>query len=131
MFMSNTLSLLRFTTKTLKNRMGQEVELHLCHQVYQGRDLLFILAPRQASSFVGKNAEPFAFQLRDLLNLDPKQMDLIEVREVPGQIQLFRWRFEWVGHSPINPRSEEVTSPSQRQHLLQWIADSHSAASSG
>jgi len=126
--MSNKLALTSFTTIGLKNRLGQEVELHLCHRISQGRDLLFVLAPRQASSFVGKNAEPFAFQLREQLNLDPKQMDLIEVREEPSQIQLFRWRFEWVGFSPISPKSEEVTTPSKRKHLLQWIVDEEGSA---
>lgn len=129
--MPNQLSLSRFTAKTLLNRLGQSVDLHLCHQPFQGRDLIFILAPRQASSFVGKNAEPFVFQLREQLDLDPHQMDLIEVRETPGQIQLFRWRFEWVGHSPVTSRSEEVTSPSQRKHLLQWIVEEESAAGLG
>ncbi len=129
--MPNKLLLSRFTPKTLHNRLGQDVELHLCHQPFHGRDLLFILAPRQASSFVGKNAEPFAFQLREHLALDPSQMDLIEVRESQGQIQLFRWRFEWVGHSPVTSRAEEVTSPSQRKHLLQWVAEEESAAGLG
>lgn len=121
--MLNQLLPSRFSPLTLLNRLGQEVELFICHQPSHGRDLLFVLAPsKQASSFVGKNAEPFAFQLREIYKLDPRQMDLIEVREGLGQIQLFRWRFEWVGHSAISPRSEEVTSPSQRQHLLQWIS---------
>lgn len=118
----------RFSPVVLLNRLGQEVELHLCHQPFQGRDLLFVLAPKQASSFVGKNAEPFAFQLRESLALDPRQMDLIEVRETAGQIHLFRWRFEWVGNSPVTSRAEEVTSPSQRNHLLQWITQEQEAA---
>lgn len=129
--MPGKLLLSRFTAKTLQNRLGQDVDLHLCHHPLQGRDLIFILAPRQASSFVGKNAEPFVFQLREQLNLDPQQMDLIEVREAHGQIQLFRWRFEWVGHSPVTSRSEEVTSPSQRKHLLQWIAEEETTAGLG
>lgn len=129
--MPNQLMLSRFAVNTLQNRLGQDVELHLCHQPLQGRDLIFILAPRQASSFVGKNAEPFAFQLREKFQLDPHQMDLIEVRETYGAIQLFRWRFEWVGQSPVTSRSEEVTSPSQRKHLLQWIAANESAVGLG
>jgi hypothetical protein len=129
--MPDKLLLSRFTAKMLHNRLGQEVDLHLCHQPFQGRDLIFILAPRQASSFVGKNAEPFIFQLREELNLDPNQIDLIEVREVHGQVHLFRWRFEWVGHSPVTSRSEEVSSPSQRKHLLQFIAEKESAAGLG
>jgi hypothetical protein len=130
--MSNQLSADRFGSHNLLNRLGQQVELYVCHRSFQGRELIFVLAPnKHASSFVGKNAEPFAFQLRELLGLDPKQMDLIEVREQPGQLQLFRWRFEWVGNSPVTSRSEEVTSPSQRKHLLQWIILEDTAANLG
>lgn len=130
--MSNQLLADRFTRHPLLNRLGQPVELYVCHQAFQGRDLLFVLAPnKHASSFVGKNAEPFAFQLRELFGLDPRQMDLIEVREQLGQIQLFRWRIEWVGNSPVTSRQEEVTSPSQRKHLLQWISVEDTAANLG
>ncbi len=66
-----------------------------------------------------KNAETFAFQLREFFALDPRQFDLIEVR-LQEEPALLRWRFEWVGYSPLSPRSEPV-SASQAQGLLNLL----------
>lgn len=110
-----------FVDTVLNNRLGQEVRLGVCHLRYQGRDYVFVSAPtQQASSFVGKNAEPFAFQLREKFALDARRFELIEVRDV-GETHLYRWRFEWVGNSPLSARSEEINSPGLRAALLQLI----------
>lgn len=107
------------TDLTLHNRLGQEVHLSVCHIAHQGRDYMFVAAPtQQASSFVGKNAEPFAFQLREKFSLDARRFELIEVREALGALHLYRWRFEWVGNAPLSARSEEVTSAGLRATLL-------------
>jgi hypothetical protein len=111
-----------FVDVSLNNRLGQQVQLGVYHIQHQGRDYVFVAAPRQsASSFVGKNAEPFAFQLRETLSLDARRMELIEVREAAEGARLFRWRFEWVGNSPLSARSEEITSPGLRATLLALI----------
>jgi len=108
-----------FADLTLHNRLGQEVHLGVCHVAHQGRDYVFVAAPtQQASSFVGKNAEPFAFQLREKLSLEARRFELIEVREALGALHLYRWRFEWVGNAPLSARSEEITSAGLRATLL-------------
>lgn len=118
-----------FVDTPLKNRLGQAVHLGVYHLQHQGRDYVFVAAPtQQASSFVGKNAEPFAFQLREQLELDARRMELIEVRETIDIVRLFRWRFEWVGNSPLSARSEEVTSPGLRATLLGLINVEQQAA---
>lgn len=111
-----------FVDLTLHNRLGQEVHLGVCHIVHQGRDYVFVAAPiQQASSFVGKNAEPFAFQLREKFSLDARRFELIEVRATLGALHLYRWRFEWAGNAPLSARSEEVTSVGLRATLLSLI----------
>ncbi|QEY18504.1 hypothetical protein D0C16_22510 [Cellvibrio sp. KY-GH-1] len=111
-----------FVDVSLNNRLGQAVHLGVYHLQHQGRDYVFVAAPtQQASSFVGKNAEPFAFQLREKLALDARRMELIEVRTTNDGVHLFRWRFEWVGNSPLSARSEEITSPGLRGTLLSLI----------
>lgn len=111
-----------FVDTALHNRLGQEVRLGVFHSHFQGRDYVFVVAPsQQASSFVGKNAEPFAFQLRELFALDARRFELIEVRDQGDATHLYRWRFEWVGNSPLSARSEEITSPGLRASLLQLI----------
>jgi hypothetical protein len=118
-----------FVDVSLNNRLGQAVHLGVYHLQHQGRDYVFVAAPtRQASSFVGKNAEPFAFQLREKLALDARRMELIEVREVNDSVHLFRWRFEWVGNSPLSARSEEITSPGLLATLLSLINVEQQAA---
>ncbi len=111
-----------FVDVSLSNRLGQAVHLGVYHLQHQGRDYVFVAAPtQQASSFVGKNAEPFAFQLREHLALDARRMEMIEVRDASDGVHLFRWRFEWVGNSPLSARSEEITSPGLRATLLSLI----------
>lgn len=111
-----------FVDTSLNNRLGQEVRLGVYHMQYQGRDYVFVAAPvQQASSFVGKNAEPFAFQLREKFGLDTRRFELIEVRETGEATELFRWRFEWVGNSPLSARSEEINSRGLRTILLNLI----------
>jgi hypothetical protein len=111
-----------FVDTVLNNRLGQPVSLSVCHLQFQGRDYVMVAAPTQhASSFVGKNAEPFAFQLRERFELDARRFELVEVRETAEGLHLYRWRFEWVGNSPLSARSEEIVSPVLRAALLDII----------
>lgn len=118
-----------FVDTPLNNRLGQSVHLGVCHFHYQGRDYVFVVAPtQQASSFVGKNAEPFAFQLREKFGLDARRFELIEVRESADATHLYRWRFEWVGNSPLSARSEEINSPGLRAALFELLEPAAVAA---
>jgi hypothetical protein len=118
-----------FVDMSLNNRLGQEVHLDVCHCQHQGRDYVFVAAPtQQASSFVGKNAEPFAFQLREKFVLDTRRFELIEVRDAGDATHLYRWRFEWVGNSPLSARSEEINSPGLRATLLDLLDPAHRVA---
>ena len=118
-----------FVDTSLTNRLGQPVNLGVCHLQHQGRDYVFVAAPtQQASSFVGKNAEPFAFQLREMFALDARRFEMIEVRDMDNVAQLFRWRFEWVGNSPLSARSEEINSTGLRAILLNMIDPAQSVA---
>lgn len=111
-----------FAETILNNRLGQPVRLGVCHLQHQGRDYVVVAPPtQQASSFVGKNAEPFAFQLRERFDLDARRFELVEVRETTEGMQLVRWRFEWVGNSPLSARSETIHSPVLRTALLDLI----------
>lgn len=108
-----------FAPAVLNNRLGQPVNLSVCHLPFQGRDYVMVIAPlQQASSFVGKNAEPFAFQLREHFGVDARRFELVEVRETAEGFSLQRWRFEWVGNSPLSARAEEINSPVLRAALL-------------
>src|SRR4051812_28571386 len=113
-----------FANLSVKNRLGQSIQLAVHHIKAFGREYIFVASHDQHSSsivatnVVAKNAEHFAFQLRERFRLDARRFEMIEVRgnmPVPG---LWRWRFEWVGASPLSPRCEEIASPGQYLQLL-------------
>lgn len=113
------MSLDAFEQISLTNRLGQEVGLGVKYVPGDRRDTLFVCAPRQqASSLFGKNAEQFIFQLMERMPLEPERLDLIEVRGDDGAPEFWRWRLNWVGRSPLAPRSELVGSSGSRAGLL-------------
>lgn len=108
-----------FINHSLANRLGQALELAVCHTQAFGREYVFVAPLAQhASSLVAKNAEQFAFQLRELFALDPRRFEMVELRGDPLNPELWRWRFEWVGNSPLSPRCELISSHSQHTQLL-------------
>ncbi|RYY76083.1 MAG: hypothetical protein EOO52_00730 [Gammaproteobacteria bacterium] len=108
-----------FNKYSLVNRLGQELQLSAYHTQAYGREYVFVSALAQhASSLVAKNAEHFAFQLRELFKVDARRFELIELRGGTSNPELFRWKFEWVGNTPLSARCEVVSSPSQRNHFL-------------
>jgi hypothetical protein len=111
-----------FTRLELDNRLGQKVFLGVTHIPTELRDYVFVTAlSQQASSFVGKNADHFAFQLLHRFQLDTKRFELVELRSAAEEQSLWRWRFEWVGTTPLSGRGELVTSPVQRQQLMRLL----------
>ncbi|MET0355651.1 MAG: hypothetical protein ABW044_02680 [Cellvibrio sp.] len=108
-----------FNNYSLANRLGQVLELSAYHTQAYGREYVFVAPLAQhASSLVAKNAEHFAFQLRDLFNIDARRFEMVELRGDLSNPELWRWRFEWVGNSPLSPRYELISSQSQRKQFL-------------
>ncbi len=111
-----------FVSIELQNRLGQNIRLAVQHIQAFGREYVFVAAlAQQASSLVAKNAEHFAFQLRELFQLDSRRFEMIELRGDLVAPSLWRWRFEWVGMSPLSPRSEVITSLNQQHQLLSLL----------
>lgn len=115
----------------LTNRLGQAVTLGIKFVPGEERDTLFVSAPRQqASSFFGKNAEPFMLQLQRQLPLDPARLCVIELRGTPERPSFWRWRFEWEGQNPIAARSEQVFSARSIDSLAALLEADTGAAGS-
>ena len=111
-----------FSNLTLQNRLGQSVQLAVYHAKAFGREYVFVKSlVNHASSVVAKNAEHFAFQLRELFNSDARRFEMVEVRGESNMHTLHRWRFEWVGASPITPRCELIASENQQIQLFQLL----------
>jgi hypothetical protein len=111
-----------FNKYSLANRLGQVLELAVSHSQAFGREYVFVTTlAQQASSLVAKNAEHFAFQLRELFKLDARRFEMIELRGDFANPELWRWRFEWVGNSPLSPRCEIISSRSQYKQLLNLL----------
>ena len=112
-----------FTQHSLANRLGQTLELAVCHAQAFGREYVFVAALAQhASSLVAKNAEHFAFQLRELFKLDARRFEMVELRGDFLNPQFWRWRFEWVGNSPLSPKCELISSHSQHNQMLSLLS---------
>jgi hypothetical protein len=113
-----------FISLVVENRLGQRIALGVHHVQAFGREYVFVAAlTQQASSVVAKNTEHFAFQLREHFQLDARRFEMIEVRG-DGDIALqsfWRWRFEWVGSSPLSPRCEAITANNQHNQLLSLL----------
>lgn len=120
-----------FDALSLSNRLGQPVTLSVRLFPGEKRDILFVAAPRrQASSLFGKNAESFLIQLLERFELRPERLTLIELRGDPAQPELWRWRAEWVGRSPMAPRSEPVTGAARESLRALLDGDDSAAANS-
>jgi len=103
-----------FNRLRLHNRLGQPIDLNVCYVPYQGRDLIFVQSPEQNLHLIGKNAEPLAFQLRNYFGLETRRFEMIEIRPQALDEQLVRWRFGWIGHSPLAARRELVAEGQMR-----------------
>lgn len=117
------MSLDTFEQLDLTNRLGQPVTLGVKFRPGTRRDTLFVRASQQqASSFFGKNAEQFMFQLLAIMDLVPERLDLFEVRGPAEAPEFWRWRFNWVGRSPLAPRSERIAVPGTQVALRALMA---------
>ncbi len=111
-----------FNNYSLANRLGQVLELSAYHTQVYGREYVFVAALEQhASSVVAKNAEHFAFQLRNLFNIDARRFEMVELRGDFTNPELWRWRFEWVGNSPLSARCEAISSHNQHKQFLELL----------
>ncbi len=117
-----------FESITLENRMGRPIVLNLKCLVMAGRHYVFIKLPQSTpSNMMSKNAEHIAFQLVSRFGLLSDTLDVIEMREQSGGYDLshrdlshwdlLRWRFEWVGTSPLAGYSQLVGTGSQQEFL--------------
>jgi hypothetical protein len=108
-----------FVSLTLENRLGQTIDFGVHHLQAFGREYVFVAAlTQQASSVVAKNAEHFAFQLREFFSLDARRFEMVELRGDMDAPSLWRWRFDWVGSVPLSPRCENIIATNQYQQLI-------------
>ena len=108
-----------FNNYSLVNRLGQALQLSAYHTQAYGREYVFVATLAQhASSLVAKNAEHFAFQLREMFDIDARRFEMVELRGDSNNPELFRWRFEWVGNTPLSARCEAISSPGQHKQFL-------------
>jgi len=111
-----------FVNLELENRLGQTIRLAVQHVQFFGREYVFVKAlTQQVSSLVAKNAEHFAYQLREIFQLDARRFEMIEMRGFIETPNLWRWRFEWVGTSPISPRCEAISALNQHTQMLRLL----------
>lgn len=116
-----------FTETPLTNRLGQALTLPVSVIRQAGREMVFVITPANIPNFLTKNAETIVFQLRELFGLDQKKFELFEVKKNDAELRIWRWRFDWVGSSPLQQNHELVTSDNQRNFLLSLLQSDQSA----
>jgi hypothetical protein len=119
-----------FKETALTNRLGQALTLPVSVIRQAGREMVFVITPANIPNFLTKNAETIVFQLRELFGLDQKKFELFEVKKDEVELRIWRWRFDWVGSSPLQQNHELVTSDNQRSFLINLLEnDSHAGMS--
>lgn len=111
-----------FELLELHNRLGQTIALRACPFHFSEDEVCVLVAVPEGmhqASF-SKSAEHIAFQLYERFNEAACGFSLVELRDVAGKQCWYRWRFTWVGSTPIEGRQSQL-SKQERQRYLQII----------
>ncbi|GEM_PF-1678348 len=108
-----------FKSVLVDNRLGQRVELFVFSaRIAVDRVCLLVRVPEGTHySVFAKNAELFAFQLRERMAGAMKNFSLVEVR-LDSHKQLdewFGWRFQWVGMTPLSGKAYPLPVAQQKR----------------
>ena len=105
---------LDFESVRLQNRLGRLVDVDVCCLNLGQRFVVILQAAEGApAALIGKNAEHFAFQLREKLSATPEQLDFLQVNHGDDDRWL-RWRFQWAGNTPLKAHCEVLTEKARK-----------------
>jgi len=105
-------------TVQLCNRVGRPLSVDVQCLSYRNRYYVVLMARQDLpGNQLLKNAEHLARQLIECMGVAPSDVDFIQYqpREEP---EWLRWRFQWVGNSPLKAVSFPINASSQQSFLL-------------
>jgi len=110
-------------TVQLCNRVGRPLSVDVQCLSYRNRYYVVLMARQDLpGNQLLKNAEHLARQLIECMGVAPSDVDFIQYqpREEP---EWLRWRFQWVGNSPLNAVSYPINVSSQQSFLLPLLSE--------
>jgi hypothetical protein len=117
------LNSLQMESVQLQNRIGRLISVNLQCIVHDGRYCVVIQStPELPSRQMSKSAEQLAHQIIQRLDVDPESVDFLQCQ--PGEEpEWLRWRFQWVGQSPLQGKSHPVNSTFEARVLKPMLDD--------
>ncbi len=108
---------LDFESVRLQNRLGRLVDIDVCC-VGLGQRYAVILRAAEGvpAVLISKNAEHFAYQLREKLAVDAVQIDFLQVN-LGDDTHWLRWRFQWAGNTPLKAHCEPMTDKARKNFI--------------
>lgn len=105
---------------TLTNRTGQSVNLKVSRRQHDDKQYLFLQPSEEgASNLTSKNANYFAVQLAQGLQVSPKSMNIIELRRGKDVTEVWRWRLKLADDFIVDTIPEQIPKSAYQDFLLQ------------
>ncbi|NIB40111.1 hypothetical protein HBA55_10965 [Pseudomaricurvus alkylphenolicus] len=101
----------------LQDRLSRLIPVQLCCLVYRKRYTVILVASQEMPARrLSKSAEHIAHQLVQKLGARPAEVDFLQYQ--PGEEpEWLRWRFQWVGMSPLKGECIAVNEASRSRYL--------------
>lgn len=104
---------------TLTNRTGQSVNLEVSRRQYDNKQYLFLQPSGEGvSNLTSKNANYFAVQLAQGLQVSPKSMNIIEFRRGRETTEVWRWRLKLADDFIVDTVPEQIPKSAYQDFLL-------------
>lgn len=115
-----------FATETLQlhNRLGRLAKVTLSCFSRDGRySVILVATPEFPARQLNNSAEHLAYQLVQRLNhVAPHEVEFIQYQ--PGEEPAWlRWRFQWVGSSPLQGKSLPLNQSSYEGFILPLLVE--------
>ncbi len=108
---------LDFESVRLQNRLGRLVDVDVCCVSLGQRYAVILRAAEGAPAIlVSKNAEHFAYQLREKLEVDAEKIDFLQVNQ-GDESRWLRWRFQWAGKTPLKAHCEPMSEKARKNFI--------------
>lgn len=113
----DTKTFLKPETLQLRNRVGRSMSVDVQCLKHRNRYYVILMTTRDLpGNQLLKSAEHLARQLIERLGVSPHDVDFIQYQQ-GEEPEWLRWRFQWVGNSPLQAASYPIKPSSQQSFL--------------
>ena len=106
---------LRPETLSLESRTGKKVDVSLKFLHYNDQYYVVLWSDCVCTTRqLEKSAENIVHQVVEALDIDPEKTTFLLIQE-GNTFAFWRWRFQWVGNSPLHPVFKDLNISAQKQ----------------